>query len=596
MGKNNKSNRNVSRPKVTFSNATKILSRYIDNSTFVITRFVITIILETAFVLAAPLIIRNITNLYSGDADSINMNSVIILISVLAICYVMGSLMKYINLNLSNSIGACAVKNMRKACREKIDNLPLRYFDSHAIGDILSRVTADMSIVFDALQSTVMVVISAIVTVVTMIVIIFVVKWQLALVFIVLMPVFYLIVMIIASKTRKRFKAQRRLVGQINSYINETCENHTIVEAFDYSNRAEEEFFELNKEFKKKYISGSFQSGFIIPVNTLIVNIIYIVVCVLGAILMSYGMLDLGGLSAFIFYIGMIEAPNRALSFNLVSLQNGLSALERIVEFLDEEELDIEEVEATLSKENAKCGDIDFEHVQFGYLPDKQLMRDVNFHVDSGMKVAVVGPSGAGKTTLVNLLMRFYEIDAGSINIDGQNTKLLSRDNVRDNIGMVLQDSWIFKGSIADNISYGRPDATRDEVIKVAKDTGCASFIEKLPEGYDTIISAEESILSEGQMQLLSIARVALNNPPIMILDEATSQVDTQTESLIMEAIEALMKGKTSFIIAHRLYTIQNSDMILYMENGDILESGTHDELMKQNGRYAAMFRAGFDD
>ena len=223
-------------------------------------------------------------------------------------------------------------------------------------------------------------------------------------------------------------------------------------------------------------------------------------------------------------------------------------------------------------------------------------MHDVNFHVKSGMKVAVVGPSGAGKTTLVNLLMRFYEIDGGSITMGNVNTKSISRDNIRANLGMVLQDSWVFKGTIADNIAYGRPDAGRDEIVGIAQDTGCDSFIERLPDGYDTVISGEESLLSEGQMQLLSIARVALNNPPIMILDEATSQVDTQTESLIMNAIETLMYGRTSFIIAHRLYTIRNSDMILYMENGDILESGTHDELMKLDGKYAAMYRAGFDD
>ncbi len=582
--------------RVSYGNIAGILIKYLNKGHGMIVRFVLTIVLETAFTITAPLIIRKLTNSYTGDAPASDFYGILFLILVLTGCYLLCALMKFINLRTANSFGGLIVKNMRIACCKKIDRLPLKFLDSHATGDILSRVTSDLSTVYDALQSTVITVVSAVTTVTSMIVIMIVIKWQLALVFVILIPILYCLVFFIAKKTRRRYGAQREILGKLNGYVNDICENHLLMESFDFRREAEAEFEEMNRDFMRMYISGNFQSGFIIPMNTLINNIAYIAVCVVGATLMAWGMLDLGGLQAFLFYIGMIDAPNRALAFNLVSLQNGMAAVERIVEFLEEAEMPVEETAEILSPGSGIRGAVEFDHVQFGYDPAQLLMKDVNFRVKPGMKVAVVGPSGAGKTTLVNLLMRFYEISAGSIRIDGVDTAYATLDSIHSCLGMVLQDSWIFKGSIYENIAYGRLNATEDEIRQVARMTGCASFIEKLPMGYETIISSEETLLSEGQLQLLCIARVALANPPVLILDEATSQVDTQTETLIMRAIEGLMHGKTSFIIAHRLYTIQNADLILYMENGDILESGTHDELMAKKGRYASMFRAGFDD
>lgn len=582
--------------KVSFRNIIKIILEYVDGGKLVIWKFVLTIVIETAFVITAPLITRRITNSYA-DNNVGDYNSTIVLILMLAGCYILGAVMRFVNLRTANSVAGIVVRNMRKACRDKINSLPLSYLDSHATGDILSRVTSDLSTVYDSLQSSVISVVAAVATVSSMMVIMLVVRWQTGLVFAVLIPVIYLCVMQIAKKTRKRFWSQRKLLGQLNGYINDICENHLLVESFDYADRAQSEFDELNDAYKKKYISGNFMSGFILPINSLVNNLAYVVVCVIGAVLMAEGIMDLGTLQVFLFYTSMIEAPNRALAFNLVSLQNGMSAVERIVEFLDDNnDLKEEIVTEQLHSDTSLEGNVDFSNVQFGYTPENMLMKNVDFRVRAGMKVAIVGPSGAGKTTLVNLLMRFYEINAGAIKVDGVDISSVSRGNLRQCFGMVLQDPWIFDGTIAENIAYGKEGTSIEEIKRVAAATGCDLFIDRLPEGYNTVISGEESVLSDGQMQLLSIARVALANPGIMILDEATSQVDTQTESLIMSAIEKLMIGRTSFIIAHRLYTIQNADLILYMENGDILESGTHDELLRLNGRYAEMFRLGFDD
>ncbi len=562
-------------------------------------RFLITILLESAITIAAPLTIRSITNHFEQfpqDADGADYRTVLGLITVLLVCYVLTFVIRLINLRTSNKIAGVAVKNLRRQCMEKINRLPLGYIDSHPFGDTLARVSSDLTNVYQSLQSVVISVMTSILTVASVLVIMMVIKFRLALVFLIIVPVLYALIAFISKKTSYRQRAQRSLLGQLNSYITDSCDNHLILQTFDFRRMAEQEFGQLNDQYYKKYISSNFFTGLIVPINQLLTNIGYIGVCVIGAILMTNGELDLGGLQAFIYFISMIQTPNRTLGFNLVSMQNGLASLERVNGFLHAEEMEKETSKEGFDPSLSFGGDVDFSHVQFGYDPGRLLMTDVSFHVKAGMKVAVVGPSGAGKTTLVNLLMRFYEISSGTIAVDGVNTRGLMKKELRAKMGMVLQDSWIFTGSIADNIAYGKEDATREEIIRVAEKTGCSQFIEKLPDGYDTILTEQNEILSEGQKQLLSIARVALADPAILILDEATSQVDTQTESLIMKAIEDIMKGRTSFIIAHRLYTILNADLILFMDHGDIVEAGTHEELLALNGMYASMYREGFDE
>ena len=588
------------RRQLTYRQAVSLLARSLGDGgkkTFI--RFFITVLLESAVTIAAPLVIRQITNhfeQFSTDASGTESGTVTGLIVVLLGCYILTFVIRLINLRTSNNIAGVCVQSLRKQCMAKINRLPLKYIDSHPLGDTLARVSSDLSNVYQSLQSVVISIMTSVLTVASVLVIMMVIKFRLALVFLIIIPVLYALIALISKIASRRQRDQRRLLGQLNSYITDSCENHIILQTFDYRKQAEKEFGQINEMYYRRYVSGSFFSGLVVPLNQLLTNIGYICVCVIGAVLMTNGELDLGGLQAFIYFISMIQTPNRTLSFNLVSLQNGMASLERVRDFLQAEEMNEEDSKKSFDESKEFRGDVGFSHVQFGYEPDKLLMTDVNFNVKSGMKVAVVGPSGAGKTTLVNLLMRFYDISSGGILIDGVNTRDLMKSSLRSKMGMVLQDSWIFAGTIADNIAYGKEGATREEVIRAAEKTGCNQFIEKFPEGYDTILTEQNEILSEGQKQLLSIARVALADPAILILDEATSQVDTQTESLIMKAIEDIMKGRTSFIIAHRLYTIRNSDMILFMNHGDIVEAGTHEELIRLDGMYASMYREGFDE
>ena len=541
----------------------------------------------------APGIAGRITDGLAASAESGNFDTALLIKECifLAVMFLIGyGVDGFVNRNMVK-ISQSLIRSLRNRAQQKLNKTTLSYMDTHPVGDILSRVTNDMVAMSNSLESTVSTLLGQVVLLVSLIVMMFITNVKLALIYIVVLPLGILLLMLILRVTNRLFRKQNNSLGDLNALVSDTFSNHLLMKAYGCENKKMESFEEKNKVFYDTYVSSRFLSGFVIPMATLINNVSYIALCIIGGIMLINNNLTIGEFQAFIFYGNMVGTPFSSLSSSMNNVQTGLTAAERVYELLDAPE---EEVDPNaLAKITDMKGRVDFTHVQFGYVPDKQLMKDVSFSAHPGQTMAIVGPSGAGKTTLINLLMRFYDIWDGSIAIDGVKSTDMTKENLRKNFGMVLQDSWIFDGTIAENIAYGRPDATREEIIAAAKAVQCDSFIEKLPKGYDTRISDENSALSAGEKQLLAIARAVIADPPILILDEATSQVDTKTDVLITQAMEKMMQGRTSFIIAHRLYTIKNADQIIFMVDGDIKEVGSHDELIRQGGLYKAMYEKG---
>ncbi|MBQ3418106.1 MAG: ABC transporter ATP-binding protein [Ruminococcus sp.] len=481
---------------------------------------------------------------------------------------------------------------LRNRAGQKLNRLTIQYSDNHPLGDTQSRVTNDMVNLSNGIESTVASLLGQGILMVAICVMMLFTNVFLALIFIIAIPLTMIGLRVIARMTNKMFKQTNMQLGKMNSLVSDSYSNHTIIKAYDRVAEKEKEFDEMNREFERLYVRSRFTSGFMRPFGDLMAKASYILLCLIGGIMMMNGHLTLGEFMAFLFYGNMIGVPITELSVTFNNFQDSLSSAARIYDFLDEDEEPEEEPTASLSIPDMK-GKVSFDHVKFGYVPEKTLMEDVSFTAKPGQTMAIVGPSGAGKTTLINLLMRFYDIQGGTITLDDIDTKALSKQNLRSAFGMVLQETWIFDGTIAENIAFGKPGATREEVIAAAKTAYCDSFIERLPDGYDTYLSNENSALSAGEKQLLSIARAIIADPKVLILDEATSQVDTKTEEVITRAMQEMMKGRTSFIIAHRLYTIRNADQIIFMVDGDIKEVGSHEELLQRQGYYASMYAGG---
>ena len=482
-------------------------------------------------------------------------------------------------------------KSFREKIANKVNKLPFSYFDNTTFGDILSRVTNDVDTISQSLNQSVGSLLTSVVMLVGTVVMMIYNSGILTVTTILSSIVGFVVIIIIMKKSQKHFKAQQENLGDINGQIEEVYTGHNVIKAYNAGEMMIDEFEETNTKLYTSAWKSQFLSGLMMPVMQFAGNFSYVMVCIVGGALAINGKISFGVIVAFMIYVRLFTNPLSDIAQSFNTLQRAAAAGERVFEFLNEEELEEEHVTEKLEK--AK-GEVEFKNVRFGYNPDKIIIKDFSVKVNPGEKIAIVGPTGAGKTTIVNLLMRFYEINDGQILVDGIDTKKLSRDNLRDQFCMVLQDSWVFEASVRENITFGEENITDEELIDVCKRVNLDHFIRTLPHGYDTILNDKQS-LSQGQLQLLTIARAMVSHAPMLILDEATSSVDTRTEIIVQDAMDELAKGRTSFVIAHRLSTIKNADLILVMKDGDIVEKGKHDELLKRDGFYAQLYNAQFE-
>ncbi|WP_315116427.1 ABC transporter ATP-binding protein [uncultured Clostridium sp.] len=557
-------------------------------------------ILSTTFTILSPEILGKVTTtLFTGIMQRIKVPNAPIdfdyiykTLAILAALYIGSAFFSYIQQYIMAGVAQKTVLNMRKDVNEKLSRLPLKFFDSHTHGEILSRVTNDVDNISSTLQQSITQLITSIVTIVGIIIMMLKISPIMTLITFVTLPLSVIATKVVASRSQKFFKDQQKSLGELNGHVEEMYTGHKIVKAFGHESKSIKEFNKINEELYEAGWKAQFISGIIMPIITFVNNIGYVFVSVVGGILVTKRSIEIGDIQAFIQYSKQFTQPIVQTANIANIIQSTIASAERVFELLDEEE-EIPDSDDTKIIE-FPSGNVKFENVDFGYKEGVTLIEDMNIDVSEGQTIAIVGPTGAGKTTLVNLLMRFYEINDGKITVDGVDIRELKREDLRSVFGMVLQDTWLFNGSIKDNIAYGREGASEEEIIRAAKAAHADHFIRTLPEGYDTVLNEEASNISQGQKQLLTIARAILADPVILILDEATSSVDTRTEVYIQRAMTELMKGRTSFVIAHRLSTIRDADLILVMNNGSIIEQGNHDELLAQGGFYADLYNSQF--
>lgn len=561
---------------------------------------VLAAILGTVFTIASPKILgKAITKLFEGmmmkfqgvpgakvDFDFIG-NILLVLLGL----YIISSLFTYIQQYVMAGVAQKVVYKLREQINAKLSRLPLKYFDTRSHGEILSRVTNDIDNISTTLQQSLTQLITSIITIIGVIIMMLTISPLLTLICLVTLPLSFIGTVFIAKRSQKYFKAQQKTIGELNGHVEEMYTGHKIVKAFGREQKSIETFTDINEKLYESGWKSQFISGVIMPLMMFINNLSYVLICVIGGVLVTKRTIEIGDIQAFIQYARQFSQPISQTANIANIIQSTVASAERVFEVLDEEE--IVESEQTEVIEYPR-GSVTFEHVQFSYDNDSSLIEDMNILVKPGQTTAIVGPTGAGKTTLINLLMRFYELDGGKITIDGVDITDMTHETLRGMFGMVLQDTWLFNGSIRDNIAYGRIGASDEEVIAAAKAADADQFIRTLPDGYNTMLNEEASNISQGQKQLLTIARAILANPLILILDEATSSVDTRTEIYIQNAMDTLMEGRTSFVIAHRLSTIREADLILVMNHGAVIEKGTHEELLDQGGFYADLYNSQF--
>ena len=565
-------------------------------------RFVVIMVLIVSFIsvvldVQLPKILGNATTLISNSFIESNYTSVDIagvfeIGKLLAILYVLAAGLNFLGKYFMSRVSSDIIYRLQKEIDEKFTRLPVRYFDEQSRGDLLSRATNDIQTIDDSFSQVSVQFFTTVLTFIGIIIMMFTISIPLAIVGILGIPLSMFAIGMIGKKSAASFASRQETTGTINGYIEEYYAGHDIVNAFNYEDRSEKAFSKLNDELYEHSWKATFFAGLMQPISRLINNVVYVFVAIIGGFLATGGMITIGGIQAILQYMQNISQPMGEAANMMGLTQSMLAAAERIFELLDAEEMEEETGKPAFPEVR---GDVTFKHVSFGYTPEVQLMKDLNIDVKAGETVAIVGPTGAGKTTVINLLMRFYDITGGAIEIDGHNIQDYTKESLRSKVGMVLQDTWLFKGTIRENIRYSRQDATDEEVVAAAKQAFADDFIRKLPKGYDTVITEESDNISQGQKQLLTIARAILASPSVFILDEATSNVDTRTEVEIQKAMDHIMTNKTSFVIAHRLSTIRNANKILVMQKGDVIEQGSHDELISQNGFYAGLYRAQFE-
>ncbi len=582
-----------------FKGTTRKILSYIGRYKIAIVLVMISAVAGTVFNIVGPKVLSKATteifyglvSKVSGGAG-IDFQKIGVILLILLGLYCVSALFSFIQGYIMSGISQKLSFRMRKEISEKINRMPLAYFESKTVGEVLSRITNDVDTFGMSLNQSITTLITSVTTLIGVFIMMMTISPLMTLIALVILPISAFLISVVVKHSQKYFKAQQEYLGDINGTIEESYSGHTIIKAFNREEKVNQDFQETNAKLYSSAWKSQFLSGLMHPIMTFVGNLGYVAVAVTGSMLAVAGSITVGDIQAFIQYVRSFTQPITQIAQVFNMLQSMAAAAERIFEFLDEEEEPVTENPVRL--EDIK-GEVEFEHVRFGYDPQKPVIHDFTCHVEPGSMVAIVGPTGAGKTTMVKLLMRFYDVDSGCIKVDGENVKDFERRNLREAFGMVLQDTWLFKGTIMENIRYGRLDATDEEVIAAAKAANADHFIRTLPGGYAMELNEEASNVSQGQKQLLTIARAILADNRIMILDEATSSVDTRTEQHIQDAMANLMKGRTSFVIAHRLSTIRDADVILVMKDGDIIEQGNHKQLLAQNGFYAQLYNSQFE-
>ncbi|MFR0540885.1 ABC transporter ATP-binding protein [Lactobacillus delbrueckii] len=585
-----------------FSGTFARLFRYLKPYYWSLLAVIIFAIASTVFSIIGPKILSKATDKLiagisakiqnTGGIDFTYINKILLLLLGL---YLLSMLFNYVQSWITSGISQKVAYSLRKDIAVKIDRLPLSFFDKHASGDILSRITNDVDTIAQSLNQSMAQIITSTVTVVGVVIMMFTISWQLTLIALAILPVTFGILGMVMSRSQKYYIGQQKALGDADGHIEEMYGAHQIVQAFNGEAASVATFKKYNDELYTSGWKSQFFGSLMMPISNLVGNIGYVGICIAGGFLAVNSVVTIGDIQAFIQYVKSFTQPITQMAQIINLLQSTAAASERVFDFLEAEEMPEEEVEISTEEVAELPSDVTFDHVRFGYNPDKIIIKDFSLDVSAGQKIAIVGPTGAGKTTLVKLLMRFYELNSGKITIGGQDISKMKRLDLRSMFGMVLQDTWLFNGTIKENLRYGNLNASDEELRQAAIDAHADHSIEQMPEGYDSMINEESSNISAGQKQLLTIARAFVKDPKILILDEATSSVDTRTELLIQQGMDRLMQGRTAFVIAHRLSTIRDADSIIVLKDGDIVEVGNHDSLMAKKGFYADLYQSQFE-